>query len=325
LALALAGEPARAVMVLTDVVRSGESTPRDRQNLALAYASGGRWLEARLIAMQDVNPDRVAERMEGWTQMFQSPDPRLRIAGIMGSGVADDPGMPVRFALNAQPSGTALAASDDPAPLALYAPSAPVETTGEIVASVALPAPTPISAVPAADAAPTPASEPVQFAAAPAHNGIVYVSNPVIQQLRAAVAVIAPLAAPSPRGATRPAARPTEAAPARVAVAGPARASGWAVQLGSFESVGVARDGWARLSRSFASQIGGRAAVATQASVNGRSVHRLSLTGFASRAEADSQCRAINAAGGRCFVRSFGRDETLRWASTSTNTRIAAR
>jgi hypothetical protein len=243
----------------------------------------------------------------------------------MGTSVTEDPGMPVRLALNgASRGGTMLAASDDPAPLALYAPAPPTDSE-TIVASVALPAPTPIDEAPAVVAA-APAPEPeaiAQVSLAPVADAqqaaIVFVSNPVIQPLRSAVAMVAPLAGRA--AATR---APAAAAPTRVAT-GPVRASGWAVQLGAYDSVGVARSSWPQLTRRFGQQIGTRDAVATQATVNGRTVHRLSLTGYANRAEAQAQCAAIVRVGGRCFVRSFATGESVRWASRTSPTRVAAR
>ncbi|MEL0251479.1 MAG: CDC27 family protein, partial [Novosphingobium sp.] len=64
LAIALAGQPAQGAAVLADSLRRGENTPKVRQNLALAYALGGQWRQARLMAAQDVPADQLGERME---------------------------------------------------------------------------------------------------------------------------------------------------------------------------------------------------------------------------------------------------------------------
>lgn len=351
LALALAGQPERGALVLTDVVRAGESTARDRQNLALAYALAGRWLEARLIAGQDLGPALVGERMQQWAGLVQAGNPATRVAGLIGATVREDPGMPVRLALReSAPVQVAAAAAVDPAPLALYAPPPPAN--GEALVDELL--------ADAADvpAAPVMAEAPVEMASAPAapvavpsgavEGGIVFVSNPVIQPLRGVVAMVAPLAAPSPAAAApdsaapsrpvRTAGRATRAeapataaseasAPARtrVAATGPVRTSGWAVQLGAYDSVGVARDGWTRASRAFGGTLDGLDAITTSATVNGRTVYRLAVTGFDSRAEAAAACAAISRRGGSCFVRNIGAGEPVRWASRPVSTRIASR
>lgn len=356
LALALAGQPERGALVLTDVVRAGESTARDRQNLALAYALAGRWLEARLIAGQDLGPALVGPRMEQWAGLVQSSNPAMRVAGLIGATVRQDPGMPVRLALReSAPVQMAAAEPVDPAPLAIYAPPPPADSEAlvdELLADAAqstLPAAivaasVDVAAAPAPEAVPTGA---VQTASA--DGELVFVSNPVIQPLRGVVAMVAPLANPSAEPAAAEAApsRPVRTAgrvgrraevaaataataeerpaPARAAATGPVRTSGWAVQLGAYDSVGVARDGWNRASRTFSGALAGLDAITTSATVNGRTVYRLAVTGFDNRAEAAAACAAISRRGGSCFVRNIAAGEPVRWASRPVSTRIASR
>ncbi len=319
LALSLAGYPERGAMVLTDVVRAGGSTARDRQNLALSYALAGRWLEARLIAGQDLSPATVGTRMEQWAAMTQAGDPRTRIAGLIGTEVREDNGMPVRLALQGgAPAAIALAATDDPAPLALYAPAPPSDSAALVDELLSAPAPV---AVAIAEPAMIDAPAPIELASADA-GGITFVSQPVIQQLRGVVAMVAPLASPPPAA---PAPRATRAAAAASSATGPVRTSGWAVQLGAFDSVGVAQDGWSRASRRFSAQLAGKDGVSTIATVRGTQVYRLAATGFNSRAEASSACSAIARSGGTCFVRQIASGEPVRWASRNTPTRVASR
>lgn len=354
LALALAGQPERGALVLTDVVRAGESTARDRQNLALAYALAGRWLEARLIAGQDLGPALVGPRMEQWASLVQSNNPATRVAGLIGATVRQDPGMPVRLALRESPPVQMAAAEPvDPAPIAMYAPPPPADSEAlvdELLADAAQSTlPAAIAAVPveaAAAPAPAPVAEAVPTGAvqtAAADEGeLVFVSNPVIQPLRSAVAMVAPLAAPSAATEAAPsrpvrtagrvsrtaevaAAAEERPAPARAVATGPVRTSGWAVQLGAYDSVGVARDGWNRASRTFGGALAGLDAITTSATVNGRTVYRLAVTGFDSRAEAAAACAAISRRGGSCFVRNIAAGEPVRWASRPVSTRIASR
>ncbi|HEY0325462.1 MAG TPA: tetratricopeptide repeat protein, partial [Allosphingosinicella sp.] len=73
LAYALAGSPQRAVEILEPAARSMGASARIRQNLALAYALGGDWARARMIASQDVSPAELSQRMTEWASMASSP------------------------------------------------------------------------------------------------------------------------------------------------------------------------------------------------------------------------------------------------------------
>ena len=372
LALALAGQPQRGALILTDVVRAGGATSRDRQNLALAFALSSRWLEARLIAGQDLPAGQVAERMTQWATLVQADRPAVRIAGLLGTELVNDEGMPVRLALNAAPaSAPALAMTDDPAPLAMYAPPAPQDTAELVAAAMGdAPADEPVADFAAVDLPPSDVAPVAVAAAAPADaspvasapvavtttvNGITYVSNPVIQPLRSMVAMVAPLAnaapvaapaaasdaAPAPvrpfrvaganvppRPVATPAAAPAPAAtpaPRAAAPTGPVRTTGWSVQLGAFENLAVSQERWASISRRHAAILASRDGISTSATVNGRTVYRLSATGFDSRASATTACNAVRRAGGDCFVRQLPAGENVRWASRQPTTRVASR
>jgi hypothetical protein len=290
--------------------------------------------------------------MEEWAGLVQSSNPAVRVAGLIGADVRQDPGMPVRLALrDSAPVQMAAADPVDPAPVAIYAPPPPAASAALVDELLAAATPSPVPAAVAAPvaevaAAPTvqPVAVPASAPAAQAGQEIVFVSNPVIQPLRSAVAMVAPLASPSAapaaaqvpsrsartgtaaRADSAPAAAAAEtSAPARAAPSGPVRTSGWAVQLGAYDSVGVARDGWARASRSFAAELAGLDAITTSATVNGRTVYRLAVTGFDSRADAAAACAALSRRGGSCFVRNIAAGEPVRWASRPVGTRVASR
>ena len=352
LALALAGQGERGAMVLTDVVRQPDATARDRQNLALAYAAAGRWLEAQLIAAQVVGPQVSGQRVQQWASMLQAGDPRMRVAGLIGSTPVDDEGMPVRLALgggSVRPVAAAMTAgAADPAPLAMYAPPPPeapaaprVDVAYEAPAAEQPPMEAPVMAAaepeapaPVAVVAEAAAPEPAALSRAEVQQvAMTFYSDPVIQPLRAAMALVAPVPAratnraaaprvPAARvAAARPAARVSAAAPA---ARGPLRTSGWAVQLGAYESNGVARDGWSRMSarnRTLAS----RDAITTSADVSGRRVYRLMATGFDNRAQAQAACRSVSASIRGCFVRQLSGQDRVQWSSRPQSTRLAMR
>ncbi len=351
LALALAGSAERAVMVLTDVARANDATARDRQNLALAYALAGRWLEARVIAAQDIGPAASEQRIAEWARIAGASTGRAKIAGLLGRDASDDPGMPHRLALDGHTRAPRLAASEDPAPLALYAPRAPdAQVAPEVRAQLAEatppappppapaleapPAPQPVATV----ALPAPAAmpAPTEQVASVAPASLQFVSNPVVQPLptRAEAAsrstlerIVAAVSRPF-----RARSAPRIVAAVRLGSARQATNGRWSIQLAAFDRAGTARSEWRRLAAR-SPDIAARRAVTTRAVVRGRTFYRLSLTGFGSQAAAARACQSL--ARGRCFVRAMAPSETVLWASraqpgqrlaaTRTRVRVASR
>jgi D-alanyl-D-alanine carboxypeptidase len=116
LALALAGDSKTAIEVLEQAIRGSNVTGRTRQNLGLAYALDGRWKEAKLMAVQDVAPAAVNERVMQWAQMARPGAYQTRIATVLNvTPVANDPGQPVQLALrsNFVPTNVAASPKDD--------------------------------------------------------------------------------------------------------------------------------------------------------------------------------------------------------------------
>src|SRR4029450_3397386 len=66
LALALAGDPQNAIVVLEPAARATGADSRVRQNLALAYAFAGNWEQAKVVAAQDVPGDQLDARIQQW-------------------------------------------------------------------------------------------------------------------------------------------------------------------------------------------------------------------------------------------------------------------
>ena len=86
LALALAGDRQGAITILVDLVRSGKSDARSRQNLALAFALDGRWREARAMAMQDSTPDKIEGQLAHWAELAKpTATGSTQIASMGGS------------------------------------------------------------------------------------------------------------------------------------------------------------------------------------------------------------------------------------------------
>lgn len=110
LALALAGQTGQGVAVLSDAIRGGENTVKVRQNLALAYALGGQWREARAMASQDLPAAEVGDRMEMWAMMGQRELTRERVAGLLSVPLRVDAGQPTALALANFPATEQLSA-----------------------------------------------------------------------------------------------------------------------------------------------------------------------------------------------------------------------
>jgi len=117
LALALAGRASDAVAVLEPASRLRGADARTRQNLALAYALGGDWAQARIVAEQDLAADQVDARMAEWLAMAKPGQASAQVAAFIGiRPLASDPGQPIRLALNAAASPTRQAAVEAPMP-----------------------------------------------------------------------------------------------------------------------------------------------------------------------------------------------------------------
>ena len=315
LALALAGRPAEAIAVLDPAARNVGADARVRQNLALAHALSGDWTMARLVAEQDLAPDQVDARIAQWMAFAKPKHPSEQVASLTGVTPAPvDPGQPVRLALVRTDQRQAAADLPQPAP-------APVaEAAVPVVEEVAMAEPLPAPAVEAAPApAPTPAPLPAPVAAAAASAEVLAAAVPMYVPAvepapvaeSAAPEIQAPKPALSPRAARldSPRVAPRKAAAPRVAGTGRA-----VVQLGAFSSKANVNSAWGRYSARFPALRGYDPATARVA-VNGSTVYRLSVAGFASNGEAQRFCASLKNAGGNCFVRSLAGGQPVRLAS----------
>lgn len=295
LAIALAGQPERGVMILSDAIRGGENTPKMRQNLAYTYAMAGRWREARMMAAQDVPGDKLGARLTEWAMTIQPVQSVERVAAVLGVRPVADRGLPA-----------ALALADDAAPaqLAVQAPTVEAPAPAAPVAEV------PVLAVaePVAPA-PLPAPEPVALPAEPAPTQR-FSAQPMIQAIPAASPVAPPrarvaVAAAPPRvkvaAATAPV-RPRAVIAARIPSAKPTVVAGThLVQVGSFSTEQGARRAWGYYSAK-SPQLAAYRMVITPAQVNGRKVWRVAAAGVQGRSAANGLCGALKAKGGACFA-----------------------
>ncbi len=318
LALALAGDSEGAIYVLTEAARAPEAGARTRQNLALAYALSGRWAQARILASQDLSAAKLEARMAEWSKLAETPNAQLRVANLIGTEAQSDAGMPVRLALSnfgetqmaaAEPAPVKLA-SADPAPVAAYAPPPPVlADASSAIRSVELPMPqrnadgvVPVTELPQpkaagevimADAAP--------YRAAPRVAGEGRIRPAQQQALELATVLI-------PKAIAFNAKKPT----------------GWAVQLGAYDSLGIAKEKWSGLKKRSA-MLANFPASSHAATVKGRTFYRLTVNGLATRADANNLCRELKAKGQSCFIRAMGGSESIQWASKATPLRLASR
>jgi Flp pilus assembly protein TadD len=297
LALALAGDPNGAVQILGEVARDENATPTVRQNLALALALSDRWQEARAVAAIDLSPADVDARIMHWAAFSRPSAASDQVASLLGVKAVDDVGQPVQLALRGSAPVMAEAAPAPEQPnfmdLTAKAPVALVETA-PVAAEPQAPAPVAVAAVeaPAAAANPVFAVARIMFAE----------RREIVQALPANY-------------------RERVASPVRMAAASPAPArvmkrdfehGDYYVQLGAYDSVGVAQDAWGRMSRRV-SALGKLKPHTAQANVGGVEYHRLAVGGLA-RTDAGALCRQVQAAGNRCFVRTHAGDRLASWA-----------
>lgn len=179
LALALAGDPAGGVEVLTAAARGPSSDAKTRQNLALALALSGRWAEARAVAAMDMDAGAVDRRIEQWAAFAQPRSAADQVASLLGVTPAVDPGQPVALALAGTPA-VATASVD------AFMPGRAAAAVESAVVSQEVPEAAPVAV--AAVAPPVAVSVPIPMIAAPAAYKVAAVKR--------MVATARPVAAP---------------------------------------------------------------------------------------------------------------------------------
>ena len=297
LALALAGQGKDAILRLETAARLPGADARVRQNLALAYALDGRWNDAAATAAIDVPAEKMAERMQRWSQLAQRRDrPMVQIAMLLGTIPVADAG---------QPDMLALAAPRVTVPVEMAAADrAPPERVGAEV-----------------NASPEPAVTPVTEMDGRATAAIL----PRIKLAPPAMSTMKPLPLPAiPVG--KPAA-PSPARASRVMIASPPRpimlaahrtlsaiqgATGFVVQLGAFSSMRRTEAAWMRIAGQ-AHYLSAFTPVGSGFRAGNATLYRLSISGLATRADAARLCSRIKAGDGDCFVRAASGDRPIRW------------
>ena len=333
LAFALAGEYPRAIRMLERAARAPGATARTRQNLALAYALSGDWRRAQAIAAQDLSPAEVPVRMIQWAALARPGSGPVQVASILGVSPAQDPGQPVRLVLNNE-AAPAAAFAEAAVPVELPAMPAPEP----VIVAAAQVAPEPAPAAPVQVAQSTPSEAPAfwvptaQAYQAPVETPVA--ATPAEQAAQAAEAAPAPevrvqyaaaartLTAPEP-ALIRAAAVTRVPAPVfhreRPRVSIENGSAPVVVQLGAFSNDANAERAWVQLSDRY--HIAGRNPLTTTIDINGRQLHRVSVSGFASAGDAQRLCGQIREQGGSCFVRGNAGDASIRWAARYANPR----
>ena len=293
LAMALAGDPNGAIELLSAAVRSPDADAKTRQNLALSLALAGRWQEAKTMVAVDVAPQEVDQRIMQWAEFARPKSAYDQVASLLGVTPVLDAGQPVALALNG--NGPAMAAQT-------VEPVAPSASENAAVATMDAAAPAP---VPEASVAAAPVAVASVAASAPAFSSVVFgPREEVVQRLPVTMATKTRMAATA--GTTtrmRMIAQPVSARPAAK--------GNYVVQLGAYESAGVAKDAWGRATRLDAS-FGAHTPSGMNFSSQGGKFYRLSVGNLA-RADAVALCSSFKAKGGTCFVRLAAGDQVANW------------
>jgi Flp pilus assembly protein TadD len=319
LAMAMAGDRQDGIKMLIDLIRSGKSDARGRQNLALAFALDGRWGEARAMAMQDTPPDRINTQIGGWAELARpQAGGAQQVAAMLGVKPAVDPGLPTELAL-AQPKPAAALAAVVAAPA--VQPTAP--QIAPVALSMSQPAPAAMAVAPVATGVVTvPVYDPIRavaFADAPAATVVLAAQRSPFASDLALPSLLRQQAAPQlpPPLVARP------AQIQQVAAAAP-RKGGYVVQLGAYSRAGSIQTAWAKASR-LMPRLGGYNPARAQFSFAGGALVRLSVSGFATHADATHLCEQIHARGGHCFVRAAAGDAPIQWVRRAEPVQIATR
>ena len=308
LALALTGDSITAVAVLEQAIRESNATGRTRQNLGLAYALDGRWQEAKLMALQDVTPALVNDRVMQWAQMARPGAYETRVAAVLNvTPVANDPGQPVRLALRPTQVPVSVAASSDQdyeSEVASFDSNSPLPAIGPAptagndvdfmarennvkVATVAIPA----SAAEAKSAAKIPLVKAEAQPASVASTKFIVEGNKPVLSKTAAFQTIPAVTPVLQKAAFQPAAKPA-ALPSGTHL----------VQLGAFSSAEAAKRAWGILSAEN-SDLNAFNYASSRINVNGKTLYRLAAIGFGNAQTAGARCDVIKAKFGSCIVR----------------------
>ena len=293
LAYALAGESGRGVAILSDALRGGDNSTKVRQNLAYAYALDGRWREARVMAAQDVPPEKLDARISDWVMKARPEDSKLRIAALLRVPMVADAGQPTALALDASGDQEQLAAETGAVKSA-----APVVAAASELPAADAPADTlaqyqPVDAPVAAPAEPTPEAFTQAFNSTPMVQPLPQIGPELLTPAPARTRMA--IAARPTTIAHRPGLRPRHAA-AKVA----GRGSSHRVQLGSFASEQGARRAWGHYASKNPELRNFKMAI-TQATVNGKRFWRVAAAGLDGRG-ATGLCSAVKNRGGVCFA-----------------------
>lgn len=294
LAMALAGDPAAAVELLSTAARAPEADAKTRQNYALALALAGRWADAKTVVAMDLAPDQVDARIMQWASFAKPKSASDQVASLLGVTPVEDAGQPVRLAL-VRNDNVALAAAT---PIDAFMPTATPAPAAVAVAERVAPAPEPIAVAASVSN--------VSFAP---RREVIQALPPRIARTVAPTREIVPGAVASQRRAVMvPAAR---VAPGAAVAPRPVAKGNFYVQLGAYENAAVARDAWGRATRAHPG-FAGKSPSGMPISTRAGSFYRLSVGGFA-RPDAVALCEGYRAKGGACFVRAGAGDKSVGW------------
>jgi Flp pilus assembly protein TadD len=328
LALALAGDPGAAIAALEPAARGYDANTKIRQNLALSYAIGGRWVEARGIAAQDLHMTAVDKRMREWASFVRPTAAWDQVASLLGVTPVYDDGQPAALAL--VQSGAApvqVAVNED-----VVEPVAMAPASSEEVVLVAEAAPAETQVAPS-QAAPAQAVASNAIVFAPLSEVVQRVpATPEVQKVAQRVAPRKAASAPLIKSSRSPVKQEIVAAKPmvekRMASATPTTASTengkFSVQLGAYSTAARADAAWASAAKKSAA-LAKRDPARGRVSVGKGSLYRLAVSGFTSREDANRVCTQVRSSGGSCFVRSSVGDTNIRFAKRGTGTRLAAK
>ncbi|MEP3227552.1 MAG: SPOR domain-containing protein [Parasphingorhabdus sp.] len=327
LALALAGDSKTAIAELENAIRSDSATGRTRQNLGLAYALDGRWKEAKLMAMQDMTPATVDNRIMQWAQMARPGAYDVRVASLLNvEPVANDPGQPIRLALNAAPSLPAVAAAspaedysrevasfDRETPLPAVGPAPVADSKTDFMAKENNVTVTKV-AVPASKAVETnpvvkkPAAKPVPQA--PKKTFIVEAPKKSLVTAAPAKALPAATAATQAIAAVKPVMQKIAFTPRARSISNAKHL----VQLGVFSSPENVKRAWGILSTQN-KDLASFQYASSKIQRNGKTLYRLAAMGFGNEQSAKDMCSGIKAKGGVCIVRNVSKVRPTQMAA----------
>lgn len=275
LSMALSGHGQEALQYLGPLATGQTSTPKIREDYAVALIASGQTATARSVLAIDLPPDQVQQAMDGFSALIAN-------------------------------------SIQNPAPPPPPAPTQPVVSTKQVVTTqikAPSPVPVPIVPLPAAVAQPPTAMPPSPVPAPTSGDPNAAYSGPSPIPGAISSSTPGPVDVPAANSSSSmmPVSMNFQPIPAPVSkpMVRSIASGATAVQLGALNSQAAAQHQWEKVSAAAPSLFRGKVPDISEVTVKNQSYYRLRVKGFSNNLDAARFCGEVSSAGYACTVANF--------------------